>query len=127
MGGLDHTGLTSMVHMVDLNELIINAVSKQATRTLWRVISDTPLRYSAYLNVGGSLLVVGGYDDGINPSSSIHLYQRDTRRWVKVGDMPTAHCSCTCSVLPSGDVIVAGGWDTGYSSTVYYLSISNTQ
>ena len=76
--------------MVDLNELITRAVSKLATPTLWQVTSDTPLNRSNPLSVGGSLLAVGGRDDCLIPSSSIHLYQPDTRRWVKVGDLPTA-------------------------------------
>ena len=126
MGGWDHTGPTKVVHKVDLNELITKAVSKQATPTLWQVTSDTPLEYSAPLNVGGSLLAVGGWDDYLNRSSSIHLYQPDTRRWVNVGDLPTAQYNCTCSVLPNGEVIVAGG-NSGLSciSTVDFLSISN--
>ena len=125
MRGYDYTGLTKVVHKVDLDELITKAVSKQATPTLWQSIDDTPLKHSAPLNVGGSLLAVGGWDDYLL-SSSIHLYQPDTRRWVKVGDLPTARHSCTCSVLPSGEVIVAGGWERGSSiSTVDFLSISN--
>ena len=124
MGGWDHTGLTKVVHKVDLNELITKAVSNQATPTLWQSIEDTPLKHSAPLNVGGSLLAVGGCDD--HPSSSIHLYQPDTRRWVQVGDLPTARYNCTCSVLPSGEVIVVGGHN-GRSriSTLDFLSISN--
>ena len=128
MGGSDHTEFpTKVVHKVDLNELITKAVSKQATPTLWQVISDTPLDHSAPLNVGGSLLAVGGSDDCYNPVSSIHLYQPDTRRWVKVGDLPTARYNCTCSVLPSGEVIVAGGQIGDYKdlSNVDFLSISN--
>ena len=134
MGGLDHTGLpTKVVHKVDLNELIAKAVSncKPATPTLWQGIEDTLLKRSAPLNVGGSLLAVGGWNDCGHPSSSIHLYQpdHDTRRWVKVGDLPTARYNCTCSVLiPSGEVIVAGGYNEGSSiSTVDFLSISNAQ
>ena len=125
MGGYD-TRPTKVVHKIDLNELITKAVSKQATPTLWQSIEDTPLKHSAPLNVGGSLLAVSGWDGPFIPSSSIHLYQPDTRRWVKVGDLPTARYNCTYSVLPSGEVIVAGG-DNGRSSisTVDFLSISN--
>ena len=124
MGGLGHTGSSpKVVHKVDLNELITKAVSKQATPTLWQVISDTPLKCSSPLNVGGSLLAVSGCDDRYKPSSSIHLYQPDTRRWVKVGDLPTTRYNCTCSVLPSGEVIVAGG-QTGPYEYITWSSIS---
>ena len=110
MGGRDHTGWsTKVVHKVDLNELITKAISNQATPTLWQSIEDSPFEFPAFLNIEGSLLAVGGRDNWANPSSSIHLFQLSTREWVKVGDLPTARYNCTCSVLPTGEVIVAGG------------------
>ncbi len=72
-------------------------------------MQEVPLGLSAPLSIRRSLLAVGGQDDRDNPSSSIHLYQPDTRRWVNVGDLPTARYYSTCSALPSGEVIVAGG------------------
>ncbi len=109
MGGYDTGKPTKAVHHVDLNKLIAKAFSNLDTPTLWQTIRNTPLVFPAPLSIGRSLLAVGGRDDGHNPSSSICLYQPDTRRWVKVGDLPTARYCCTCSVLPSGEVIVAGG------------------
>ena len=126
MGGFDHTGCaTKTVHHVDLNELIAKALSNLDTPTLWQTLQEVPLVWSAPLSIGRSLLAVGGQDDRVNTSSSIHLYQPDIRRWVKVGDLPTARDCCTCSVLPR-KVIVAGGqakWFT-YIQTVDIFSIS---
>ena len=125
MGGFDHTGATKTVHHVDLNELIAKACSNLDTPTLWQTLQEVPLMWSAPLSIGRSLLAVGGRDDRLNPSSLIHLYQPDTRRWVKVGDLLTARYCCTCSVLPSGEVIVAGGLtNIGLIKTVEFLSIS---
>ena len=126
MGGYNHTGPTKTVHHVDLNELIAKVLSNLDTPTLWQTLEEVPLEYSAPLSIGRLLLAVGGADDRVNPSSSIHLYQPDTRRWVKVGDLPTARYNCTCSVLPSGEVIVAGGQPVlfGYTQTVDLFSIS---
>ena len=125
MGGLDHTGPTKKLHQVNLNELIAKALSNLDTPTLWQTLQEVPLQWSAPLSIGRSLLAVGGRDSRVNPSSSIHLYQPDTRRWVKVGDLPTARYCCTCSVLPCGEVIVAGGeTETSYIRTVEFLSIS---
>ncbi|XP_064407275.1 mitogen-activated protein kinase kinase kinase 21-like isoform X2 [Halichondria panicea] len=119
MGGLDHTDrATKTVHHVDLNELIAKALSNLDTPTLWQTLQEVPLVFSAPLSIGRSLLAVGGRDDRTNRSSSIHLYQPDTRRWVKVGDLPTARYNCTCSVLPSGEVIVAGGQMTIFGNCV---------
>ena len=126
MGGHDHTGLVKVVHNVNLNKLITEAVSKQATPTFWQSIEGTPLKQPTPFNVGGSLLAVGGWDGFFKPSSSIHLYQPDTKRWVKVGDLPIARYGCTCSVLTNGEVIVAGGYNgSSWLSTVDFLSISN--
>ncbi len=126
MRGYDQTDRpTKTVHHVDLNELIAKALSNLDTPTLWQTIEDKPFKLSAPLSIGRSLLAVGGLDDRLNTSSWIHLYQPDTRRWVKVGDLPTARYDCTCSVLPSGEVIVAGGEDEHiYIDTVDFLSIN---
>ena len=91
MGGVDHTDMTTKtVHHVDLNELIAKSLSNLDTPTLWQTLQKVPLVRSAPLSIGRSLLAVGGADDRGNPSSSIHVYQPDTRRWVKVGDLPTS-------------------------------------
>ena len=125
MGGVDHTVSTKTVYHGDLNELIAKALSNLDTPTLWQTVQEVPLMWSAPLSIGRSLLAVGGRDDrDNNPSSSIHLYQPDTRRWVKVGDLPTARYYCTCSVLPSGEVIVAGGETITFIQTVDFFSIS---
>ena len=128
MGGFDHTRAIKTVHHVDLNELIAKALSNLDTPTLWQTLQEVPLVFSAPLSIGRSLLAVGGRD-GENSSSSIYLYQPDTRRWVKVGDLPTARYRCTCSVLPSGEVIVAGGetklFCGNYVQTVDFFCISD--
>ncbi len=124
MGGFEPTGATKTVHHVDLNELISMALSNLDTPTLWQTtLQEVPLVRSAPLSIGRSLLSVGGIDNKRNLSSAIHLYQHDTRRWVKVGFLPTARYSCTCSVLPSGEVIVAGGHTETKTNTVDFFSI----
>ena len=127
MGGRrDCTGPTKVVHKVDLNELITKAVSNQAVSTLWQAIEDVPLKFSAPLSFMGSLLAICGKNDSDVESKSIHLYQPDTRRWVKVeGYSAIALWNCTCSVLPSGEVIVAGGQtgDEYFLTAVSFLSI----
>ena len=115
MGGLDHA-YRKVVHSVNLRELTEKGVSMATSLatpkpvSLWQTedVDDTPLFYSAPLVLKQSILAVGGHDD-IDVSTSIHLYQSGTRRWVKVGDLPTARSYCTCSVLPNGQVLIAGG------------------
>ena len=126
MGGFEHTGnRTKVVHCVNLRELTEKAVSMATSQvtpkpiSLWQTEDDTPLFQSAPLVLKQSIFSVGGRDDRRVVSTSIHLYQSGTRRWGKVGDLPTARYYCTCSVLPNGQVLIAGGWDNSYS---LYLS-----
>ena len=125
MGGLDHTdSYTNVVHRVNLRGLTEKAVSMATSPatprpvSLWQTEEDTPLIQSAPLVLKQSLLAVGGIDYRSDASTSIHLYQSGTRRWVKVGDLPTARYVCTCSVLPNGQVLIAGG----QVRPLYYLS-----
>ena len=130
MGGWDHYNRrTKAVHKVDLNELITKVATQQATSTLWQEVVPTPLETSAPINIRGYLLAVGGTDDARNPSSSIHLYQPESKRWVKGNNLPAARYNCTCSVLPSGEIIVAGGQTETFDeiSTVNFLTISEAE
>ena len=121
MGGFDHTySDTKVVHRVNLRELTEKSFSMATSQvtpkpiSLWHTEEDTPLFYSAPLVLKQSLLAIGGLDDRSDASTSIHLYQSSTRRWVKVGDLPTARYTLTCSVLPNGQVLIAGGRDNSY-------------
>ena len=135
MGGYDHTGnRTKVVHRINVRELSEKAFSmatSQATSnptSLWKTVQETPLFFSSPLVVKGSLLAVGGRADRYNASTPIHLYQPGTRRWVKVGDLPTARCKFTCSVLPNGEMLVAGGKDStvSYLNRVDFLTLSES-
>ena len=124
MGGqTDSTTALKLVYKADLKMLIHSAISKttgKTSTTMWHRIANTFHELSVPLSSGGSLYSFGGcvvseHDDLCEetdmPASAICLYQPDSNRWVKVGDLPTARYGCACSVLPTGDIIVAGGFD----------------
>ena len=77
----------------------------------WCTLPDTPLESSAAITVHGSLLAVGGRHSFRQPSSAIHVYDQKKNMWTKVGDLPTARSSCACCLLPSGEILIAGGED----------------
>ena len=77
-------------------------------------LPDTLLENSATIAVQGSLLTVGGHDNSIR--TDIHLYQPESEQWIKVGDLPSARHYCSCVVLPSGELLVAGG-EESYART----------
>ena len=76
----------------------------------WRTLPDAPLEYSTAIPVHGSLLAVGGSHGG-QRSSAIHVYDQEKNAWNKVGDLPTERTYCVCCLLPSGEILVAGGED----------------
>ena len=82
----------------------------------WRTLPDTPLEDSTAIAVHGSLLAVGGSHGG-QRSSAIHVYDQEKNAWNKVGDLPTEQTYCACCLLPSGEILVAGGEDrNGWTS-----------
>ena len=99
------------VFSVCLDDLISQAVSQPAappTPSPWQSLPDTLLTGSTGLAFNGALLAVGG---GYG-STAIYRYQTSSRSWIKAGEMPTKRHTCTCTVLPSGDLYVAGGVGT---------------
>ena len=99
------------VFSVCLDDLISQAVSQAAsasappTPSPWQSLPDTPLERSTALAFNGALLAIGG-------STTIHLYQPSSRSWIRAGELPTERSCCTCTVLPSGDLYVTGGYGT---------------
>ena len=74
----------------------------------WRTLPDAPLECSTAIAVHGSLLAVGG-SHGRQRSSAIHVYDQEKNMWNKVGNLPTERQDCACCLLPSGEILVAGG------------------
>ena len=105
------------VFSVCLDDLISEAVSQPAsasappTPSPWQSLSDTPLIQSTGLAFNGGLLAVGGCFKAMTllHSPDIYHYQPSSKRWVKAGELPIGQSGCTCTVLPSGDLFVAGG------------------
>ena len=78
--------------------------------TQWCTLPDAPLKNSTAIAVHGSLLAVGG-SHGRQRSSAIHVYDQEKNKWNKMGDLPTERQDCACCLLPSGEILVAGGQD----------------
>ena len=114
MGGFTKGSLrtTTKVYSVSLPALTsqLNSGARHRDSQIWKVIFGLQVARSSPLSISGSLLAVGGYEDGTDVSA-IHLYKPDTGEWVKVGDLPTPRRSCTCVMLTDRELLVAGGWD----------------
>ena len=127
MGGFtDHYQENKQVFHVSISAITSQAPSQSAIIPIqWHTLPDTPLEWSAALALHGSLLAVGGRHSSEDPSSAIHLYQPGSRQWVKVGDLPTARSSCSCTLLPSGEILVAGGYIKQGSSYISRVDVAS--
>ena len=112
-------GFTDQVPNKQVFHVSISAVTSKVTPVQWHTLPDTPLALSAALALRGSLLAVGGRHSSEYSCSAIHLYQPGSGQWVKVGDLPTARDACSCTLLPSGEILVAGGYNKQGSSSCY--------
>ena len=100
--------------VVSLPDLV--STDSANTAKSWRTLHAPPLESSAAITLHGALLAVGGCH-GNDRSTAIHAYQPATNNWKQVGELPTARSHCACTVLPSGELLVAGGYDSNWELT----------
>ena len=111
LGGFSGHIASRKLFCVNLDDLISQALSQPAgasappTPSPWMTLTDTPEACSTAFSLNGSLLSVGGYGD----SKAIYHYQPSSKSWIKAGELPVGRVRCACTVLPSGEVFVAGG------------------
>ena len=110
---------SKQVFRVSLPDIVSQTVDQSTTSklpALWCRLPDTPLSCSAAISFHGYLLAVGGrHDNGTR--TDIYLYQPESEQWTKVGDLPNARYYCSCVVLPSGELVVAGGSESSVRLT----------
>ena len=110
--------LTMQTLVVSLPDIVQTGANSNPTKTSthWRTLPPPPLEWFSAIALRGFLLAIGGRHRN-DRSTAIHVYQPDTKSWSKVGDLPTALSACSCSLLPSGEILVAGGWDSNGKGT----------
>ena len=122
-------GPNKRVFGISLPTLISHATTKWKLLSrppTWEMLPDAPLNLSTAVSVNNSLLAVGGKDDSNKRCSAIHLYNSQTKAWLKVGDLPDTRSMCTCTALPSGELLVLGGIDdkSKKSNKVYVATVN---
>ena len=119
---------SKQVYSVSLPDIVSQTVDQSTASkspTLWRRLPDTPLERSTAISLRGYLIAVGGRHDN-RTRTDIHLYQPESEQWTKVGDLPNVRYYCSCVVLPSGELLVAGGQESSVrTSRVDVASVLN--
>ena len=112
LGGFIDDKRTKTVLSVSLPALINKATSQSQevnTPTSWKVLPDSPLYRSTPFTSHNMLLTAGGRDDSREDFSHIYCYNPVTSQWEKIGDLPEPRYGCSCTVLPSTELLVVGG------------------
>ena len=122
LGGADRTYCSSkQCFQVRLDSLIDRAASHRASpsqhSSLWTTVRDTPLAGSCACSLLGSLVAIGGQDSSPHSTSAVvHLTSSGSWERVRGGDLPEPRYRTTAVCLPSGELMVVGGYD-GQTST----------
>ena len=75
------------------------------TERIWHELPTPPVAQPTLLALQGHLLLIGGKEC----VQEIHRYDQETRQWRVCGQLPVGMYAPCCAVLPSGDLMVAGG------------------
>ena len=111
------------IFWVHLPTLISSATSAHtSTASIWHELPTPPVERPTILALQGHLLLVGGW----NYDQEIHRFEPETRQWRECGQLPVRMYAPCCAVLPSGDLMVAGGVNTGaYSNRMWIGNINS--
>ncbi len=97
------------VYSVSLEALVSH--SSLDSSNIWNKLPSLNCIWSCPLNIGGSLLAVGGEDMKSKKSvSTIQRYVPETNTWVQAGQLPHTVYNCTC-IMTSGNIHFMGGHD----------------
>ncbi len=108
------------VYSVSLEVLVSHSSSDSSN--IWNKLPSLNCSQSCPLNIGGSLLAVGGWVMKSEKSvSTIQRYVPETNTWVQAGQLPHAVFNCTC-IMTSDKVHVMGGY--GWNSRLKKLFTS---
>ena len=88
IGGTEYTVYTAKLSAVkeSLN-VDEDSESSVSPESFWQSLPQTRLGDGGLVSVNNCLLIVGGYDDGLKPHSSVHLYDCYKKTWSKVSDI----------------------------------------
>ena len=130
------------VYYASLDSLVASCQpSEKHLPSVWKRLPDVPHIRSSTAVFGNRLIAVGGHPSissihayhhvgrgrgYSSSSSSIHAYSPHTQSWVHEGDVPVGVCSTCTAVLPTGELMVIGGWSRTslWVSCVYKTSLN---
>ena len=108
------------VFSAHLPTLISNATRNTTTDPTWQELPSPPVYGPTLLALQNHLLLVG------RVRKELYRYEAEGKKWSKCGELPVGMYAPSCAVLPSGELLVAGGFVKGvgrYSQQVWVGSL----
>ena len=110
LGGFDQNGPTLSVLTSSITDLLHQQQETANQPAVWRRAADAPYSGSTAVSVGGQLLAIGGLDEAWKNTSAIVAYDPTSDSWQDMGHMTTPRSYPLVALLPSNELIVAGGF-----------------
>ena len=111
LGGCDQNGgRTLSVLTSSITDLLHQQQETANQPSVWRRAADAPYYLSTAVSVGGQLLAIGGEDEHHKDTSAIVAYDPTSDSWQDMGHMATPRSWPLVAVLPTNQLIAAGGW-----------------
>ena len=95
---------------VSLQQTTTDSTNTPHVITEWTNLCDLPHKGCGLGSINRCLLAVGG-GDVPNPITTILGFSPITNTWKTVGELPEPRLFCTTVLLPTGELLVMGGWD----------------
>ncbi len=111
---------------------VVGLLHGTALASSWQTMASPPVALDgsvSVLTVDGKILVSGGRNGNSTASSRLaFLFDPAKNMWVRVGDMNVARRDHAAVRLPSGKILVAGGWldDTFTNAAEIFDPLSGT-
>ena len=116
LGGFDQNGRTLSVFTCStLQTQPLDAQLEKPANQLtgWHQVADAPHYHSTAVCVGEVLLAIGGASAAGEWTSAIAAYNPTSDSWEDIGHMTTPRYRPLVALLPSNELIVAGGFGGG--------------
>ena len=111
LGGYNQNGSQTLsVLTSSISDLLCQQQEADNQAVVWRRAAGAPYYRSTAVSVKGQLLAIGGNDEHHKKTSDIVAYNPNSDSWQNMGHMAAPRHTTLVVVLPSNQLIVAGGW-----------------
>ena len=94
----------------DLTTSDKSARNEERKENVWKIIAKSPYFRSGGAAINGKLVIASGLGESGDVTNVVHSFDPGTEQWTQLGQMPAARSSCSIALLPTGQVLIVGGY-----------------